>query len=63
MLGETANIRTNSIPYFQIFIIFDKVPYYGKGGEFKNEVYLENKFHSVLECVNILVGGGGKTSV
>ncbi len=35
MLGETANIRTNSIPYFQIFIIFDKVPYYGKGGEFK----------------------------
>ena len=28
MLGETANIRMNSIPYFQIFIIFDKVPYY-----------------------------------
>ncbi len=35
MLGETANIRSNSIPYFQIFIIFDKVPYYKKGGEFK----------------------------
>ena len=28
MLGETANIRSNSIPYFQLFIIFDKVPYY-----------------------------------
>jgi hypothetical protein len=36
MLGETANIRANSIPYFQIFIIFDKVPYYLKGGTFKN---------------------------
>ena len=34
MLGETANLRSNSIPYFQIFIIFDKVPYYKKGGEF-----------------------------
>lgn len=35
MLGETANIRANSIPYFQIFIIFEKVPYYSSGGEFK----------------------------
>ena len=35
MLGETANIRANSIPYFQVFIIFEKVPYYSNGGEFK----------------------------
>ena len=34
MLGETANIRSNHIPYFQIFIIFDKVPYYKTGGVF-----------------------------
>lgn len=34
MLGETANIRANKVPYFQIFIIFEKVPYYKKGGEF-----------------------------
>lgn len=34
MLGETANIRSNNIPYFQIFIIFEKVPYYKTGGEF-----------------------------
>lgn len=34
MLGETANLRSNSIPYFQIFIIFDKVPYYKKDGKF-----------------------------
>lgn len=35
MLGETANIRANSIPYFQIFIIFEKVPYYKTKGVFK----------------------------
>lgn len=28
MLGETANIRSNRCPYFQIFIILDKLPYY-----------------------------------
>ena len=28
MLGETANIRSNGVPYFQIFIILDKLPYY-----------------------------------
>lgn len=33
MLGETANIRTANCPYFQIFIIFDKLPYYKTGGE------------------------------
>ena len=35
MLGETANIRANSVPYFQIFIIFEKVPYYKTGGTFQ----------------------------
>lgn len=34
MLGETANIRSKKIPCFQIFIVFDQVPYYKKGGEF-----------------------------
>lgn len=32
MLGETANIRSNAIPYYQIFIVFDKIPYYKKNG-------------------------------
>lgn len=35
MLGETANLRANSIPYFQIFIIFDKVPHYEVNGLFQ----------------------------
>ena len=35
MLGETANIRCNNVPYFQIFIILDKLPYYNNDGEIK----------------------------
>lgn len=35
MLGETANIRCSNIPYFQIFIIPDKLPYYDNGGTLK----------------------------
>lgn len=30
MLGETANIRSKGIPYYQIFIIPDRVPYFNK---------------------------------
>ncbi len=33
MLGETANIRANNCPYFQIFIILDTLPYYRKDTE------------------------------
>ena len=32
MLGETANIRSAKIPYFQIFLIPDKLPYFDKKG-------------------------------
>ena len=35
MLGETANIRCNNIPYFQVFCIFDSFPYYDKKGNIK----------------------------
>lgn len=30
MLGETANIRCNHCPYFQVFIILDRLPYYNR---------------------------------
>ncbi|MCF1354844.1 hypothetical protein LH651_01000 [Mycoplasma hominis] len=33
MLGETANIRSKNIPYFQIFIIPEIIPYYKKTGD------------------------------
>lgn len=35
MLGETANIRTGNIPYFQIIIMFNRIPHYDKDGKFK----------------------------
>ena len=28
MLGETANLRSNGLPYFQLFMIPDKLPHY-----------------------------------
>ncbi len=32
MLGETANIRAAHCPYFQMFIILDRLPYYKRSG-------------------------------
>ena len=46
MLGETANIRCNGIPYFQIFIIPDKIPYYDKNGQLmKWESFTDSNSH------------------
>lgn len=39
MLGETANIRSKNIPYFQIFIIPESLPYYENSGKFKKWEY------------------------
>lgn len=51
MLGETANIRTENYPYFQVFIILDKIPYYNKSGEIKHwEEFTEhhiNKYYQL----------------
>lgn len=32
MLGETANLRSNNVPYFQIFVVPDHLPYFEKDG-------------------------------
>lgn len=32
MLGETANLRCNKIPYFQILVLLQELPYYKNGG-------------------------------
>lgn len=34
MLGETANIQSQNIPYFQILIIPNRLPYYKNTGQF-----------------------------
>ena len=51
MLGETANIRSNRIPYFQIFIIPDKVPYYDKQGKISR--WEEITKHNLDKYVNL----------
>lgn len=49
MLGETANIRTNAIPYFQIFILFEKIPHYKAGGAFaKYDVVTEHNLEKYI---------------
>ena len=45
MLGETANIRTANIPYFQIFILFDKMPYFQNGGNFSKWEEISKETH------------------
>ena len=43
MLGETANIRSNSYPYFQIIIILNRLPYYKRDKSIsKWEIFTEN---------------------
>lgn len=49
MLGETANIRSAQCPYFQIFIIPEKLPYYEKEGGFKHwETFTDNNIHKYM---------------
>ncbi len=51
MLGETANIRCKNIPYFQVFIIFDRLPYYKKKGTIsKWETFSE---HNMEKYINL----------
>lgn len=46
MLWETANIRCNNIPYYQIFIVFEKMPYYDKSNSItKWELFSEINWH------------------
>lgn len=50
MLGETANIRCSNIPYFQIFIIPDKLPYYKNDGNFQKwETFTQHNAYKYLK--------------
>lgn len=49
MLGETANLRSNTIPYFQLFAIPDRLPHYNNknhiiGWEVMDEHYINKYF-------------------
>lgn len=53
MLGETANIRCNKVPYFQIFIIPETLPYYDNNGTLKKwERFTELNIHKYIELSN-----------
>ena len=53
MLGETVNIRCANIPYFQIFIIPDKIPYYKNDGTFQKwEEFTEHNSAKYLTLSN-----------
>lgn len=46
MLGETANIRAARRPYFQVFIIPDKLPYYSREKQLQHwESFTDNNIH------------------
>lgn len=50
MLGETANIRVKRIPYFQVFVILDKLPYYKDGGTIKKwEIFSKHNAEKYLK--------------
>ena len=49
MLGETANIRSGNHPYFQIFIVLDKLPYYNREGDIKKwETFTNHNFQKYV---------------
>ena len=53
MLGETANIRSAKIPYFQIFVIADKIPYFDKDGTItKWEAITEHNLKKYIKLSN-----------
>ena len=53
MLGETANMRSAKIPYFQIFIIPDKIPYFDKDGNIsKWEMINEHNLKKYIKLSN-----------
>lgn len=53
MLGETANIRCNNCPYFQIFIVLDKMPYYDTDKNIKKwETFTEDHIKRYLSLNN-----------
>lgn len=60
MLGETANIRSDGKPYFQIFIIPSQIPYFKKNGDLDHieiitehnlNKYIKLSYDNIEECL------------
>jgi hypothetical protein len=53
MLGETANIRSNNIPYYQVLILPEKLPYFKNGGNLeKIETITESNMKKYINLSN-----------
>jgi len=53
MLGETANIQANKIPYFQFIVLRYKTPYYDKSGDTKKIETITQK--DLQKYINLVV--------
>lgn len=50
MLGETANIRCNNIPYFQVLVLLKELPYYDNSGKIiRIEHINEHNLHKYIK--------------
>jgi hypothetical protein len=51
MLGETANLRANNIPYFQIIILLNNAPYYDNKQNIKHLEEINQ--HNINKYINL----------
>ena len=50
MLGETANIRCNRIPYFQVLVLLKELPYYDNSGKITRVEHInEHNLHKYIK--------------
>lgn len=50
MLGETANIRCNRIPYFQVLVLLKELPYYDNNGKITRVEHInEHNLHKYIK--------------
>lgn len=50
MLGETANIRCNNIPYFQVLVLLQELPYYNKDNRITRVEHVnEHNLHKYIK--------------
>ena len=50
MLGETANIRCNRIPYFQVLVLLKELPYYDNSGRITRTEHInEHNLHKYIK--------------
>jgi len=57
MIGETTNIQANGIPYGQLIVLPEKIPYFAKNGTLKRWETLDAK--DLKKYLNLMLGQAG----